>query len=626
MRLQRLLMTIAVASTCLFVEATEPFRMASDKGQTSKIKIGKTFTGNEFIAPFSTNQEITGLCISGSFEKRKDDYLVRVILIDKEEHEYLVLESYDMICDDKKFILDDYCEETMFINNIIPQKMKIILTNAELTIDRISYRHASKSAPIDITQQEKTRRSQIEHKIKSINAFNQAHNKLWVAGETPLSYKSYEEKIKLIGGGGNTIPDGFEYYVGGIFEAGHTISTTRQQINLPFVESFDWRNRHGKNWLNSVKDQQESNYCIAFATAGTMEALMNLYYNQKLNLDLSAEHIASCADYGVYQYGMYYEDALSYVRDYGVCDDDSYPFENNPNATCHIDEITYNKLVKIDSYNEIGNESPDSIKKALINYGPLASGYIGHGMVLVGYRVIHAGDSIRISDGDTPGNHIYIPIGSPYIGRTYWIFKNSYGTESGITTDGGYAYILFNNMSFMRGPYKLNYPFTILPISTYVVNCEDADGDGYYTWGLGPRPSNCPSWAPSEQDGDDSDPNYGPMDQYGNLTAIDNSSQTVITGNIVYDTNMTLSRDVIVSPNAVLTITGNVTFNDNVKIVVQPTGILVINGGILNNSDLLLNTGSHVVVSNGGIVNMRSGRDFYATTGVSVDVTNGVIQ
>lgn len=626
MRLQRLLMTIAVASTGLFVEATEPFKMVSDKSLTSIIEIGKTFTGNEVITPFTTKQAISGLCISGSFEKRKDDYLVRVILIDKEGHEYLVLESYDMICDDKKFVLDDYCEETMFINNIIPQKMKIILNNAKLTINRISYRQASKKISTDIAQQEKIRKSQTEHKIKNINAFNQAHNKLWVAGETPLSSKSYEEKLKLIGGGENTIPDGFEYYVGGIFEAGHTISTTRQESNLPFVESFDWRNRHGKNWLNSVKNQLESNYCVAFATAGTMEALMNLYYNQKLNLDLSAEHIASCAKYGVYQNGMKYENALPYVIDYGVCDDDSYPFENNPNAVCHIDEITYNKLVKINSYDEIGNESPDSIKKALINCGPLASGYIGHAMVLAGYGVIHEGDSIRIRNGNSIGTHIPIPPLSPYIGRTYWIFKNSYGTDSGITTDGGYAYILFNDMSSMRGPYRLNYPFTILPISTYMINCEDADGDGYYTWGLGPRPSNCPSWAPSEQDGDDSDPNYGPMDQYGNLTAIDYSSQTMITGNTVYNTNMTLSHDIIVMPNAVLTITGNVTFSDNVKIIVQPIGTLVINGGVLNNADLLLNSGSHIVVNNSGIVNMRFGRDFYATTGVSVDVTNGTIQ
>ncbi len=47
----------------------------------------------------------------------------------------------------------------------------------------------------------------------------------------------------------------------------------------------------------------------------------------------------------------------------------------------------------------------------------------------------------------------------------------------------------------------------------YNVTYEDADGDGYYWWGLGPKPANCPG--PDQADGDDSDPTKGPLDQYG---------------------------------------------------------------------------------------------------------------
>ncbi len=50
-------------------------------------------------------------------------------------------------------------------------------------------------------------------------------------------------------------------------------------------------------------------------------------------------------------------------------------------------------------------------------------------------------------------------------------------------------------------------------IQNYQVQFEDADGDGYYWWGLGPKPANCPG--PDQADGDDSDPTKGPLDQYG---------------------------------------------------------------------------------------------------------------
>jgi hypothetical protein len=31
---------------------------------------------------------------------------------------------------------------------------------------------------------------------------------------------------------------------------------------------------------------------------------------------------------------------------------------------------------------------------------------------------------------------------------------------------------------------------TLLTLADIV--CEDRDGDGYYYWGIGPKPSNCP--------------------------------------------------------------------------------------------------------------------------------------
>lgn len=43
----------------------------------------------------------------------------------------------------------------------------------------------------------------------------------------------------------------------------------------------------------------------------------------------------------------------------------------------------------------------------------------------------------------------------------------------------------------------------------------DRDNDGYYWWGIGPRPKNLPASAKLEEDSDDSDASIGPMNQYG---------------------------------------------------------------------------------------------------------------
>ena len=49
------------------------------------------------------------------------------------------------------------------------------------------------------------------------------------------------------------------------------------------------------------------------------------------------------------------------------------------------------------------------------------------------------------------------------------------------------------------------------------------------------------------------------LDQYGNLTSIDYTSQSSITGNVCYNGNTTISNNTVIMPNALLTITGTVT-------------------------------------------------------------------
>ena len=123
---------------CLQSNAEDCFRLNASKEEINHIQVGRLFTKSDTIISLSKGA-ISGLCISGSFEKKSNDYLIRIILMDKTGHEHLVMESYDMINSDFKVTMNDYCEETAFLDEIEPDFIKVIVNDAALIIDNIGY-------------------------------------------------------------------------------------------------------------------------------------------------------------------------------------------------------------------------------------------------------------------------------------------------------------------------------------------------------------------------------------------------------------------------------------------------------------------------------------------------------
>lgn len=609
----------------------------SNKTYKENISIGKVFNNDIRLSPFVNSKEIIGFAISGTLTKKSADYYARVLLCDKTGNEYLVLELYEEINSKEVLSLSDYCEETMILDNIQPTSMKIMLHGAEMRIDNFTCLLPKEGYSLKEGEYQKEwksrKRNQVEQIVEKINSYNYENRRLWGADVTEISMLPWSKKNKLLGIGENTIDGrGFEYYARGIFEFEREKSKQGDSIvnqplrNMAFPVLFDWRDRHGKWWLTPVQNQYPGNGCWAFAAVGVTEAIAKLYYNQELSwLDLSEQEVISCSNCGTNAYGGIASDALQWIADNGISEEAAFEFAN-ADLPCSEKDSNYQQLWRFHDAVEvpIGQNKEDSIKKYLVQKGPMASGYPGnpgHSMVLVGFKTIQVGDVIQIYGGnpsytvEESDNHIK--------GRTYWIFKNSYGLNQ-LNEHAGYVYMYFANLDNMLTPYYAETPvYSITPTNLDVI-CEDADGDGYYFWGIGQKPANCPSWVPNTPDGNDNDINLGQMDPLGNMSNIYPSGET-INYSTTYNTDTTLNKRIGIVRNGVLTITSTIDMSGGGRIRVCEGGTLIVDGGTLQNADLTLIPGSTLILRNNGKIYMDTVMDFEAPEGVVVNIESGEI-
>jgi hypothetical protein len=577
---------------------------------------------------------ISGLSINMKISIISSDYLVRILLEDINGENYLVAESYKELFDEENILFTDYCEETAILDNILPKKLHVYVKNANVTINSLlinsdSLYTSDKESFLDVIKT--VRQNQVKEKIKRINTYNRTNNKLWYAGMTGLGMMSHSEKMRYMGIKENQTTNGFEFYIDGIYEIGEQKMNNRSQATSNYVSNFSWKNRHGKNWQTSVKNQGGSMYCAAFATNGVLESLANLYFNRMLDLDLSDQQVAACNKYqhpDVYHCGMHVDSVVLYVYENAVYDETAYPFYDGGTQACQCDIRTPNYTAQASGFHNITG-GWDDIKSELIHNGPLVSGYVngwnGHAMALVGYGTVVAGQ--HYSFCDNAGTYPYfhpsdtIQAGDPRVGQTYWIFKDSYYGEREYEYDG-YMYLIFNNRSDMINTFALEWPITTWNVPNCSIICEDADGDGYYFWGVGPKPANCPSWVPNTPDGDDSDINYGAMDEYGNLAGLP-FGQTIKTEVTFTDPYILINYGIV--NNGVFRITESTAMIGGAKMRVCENGVMTIDGGSLNNPNIEMIPSSTLVIRNNGSINLTNGNSFEIPNGVTMQIENGSI-
>jgi len=480
------------------------------------IKIEKDFSQSQEIYSFTPKEVIYGLSIDASLQLHSDNSLVRIILVADNSREYLVYESYPLLVDTTTYTITGACEETCLLTPVTPVSLKVVLIDASLNINTISLRVVPPVEKVKMLPfRQQVRKAQQDGKIKRLNARIKAKGQKWIAGETSISRLSYDERRRLFGT--DRVPNlqGAEYYKGGVFEVNPQDTTTSPKLmfgsGAPLIESFDWRNRHGANnptspyydgdptgsgWITPVKNQ-DCSHCWAFSSTHATEAIVNLYFNQHLDLDLSEQDTASCSggSVGCCRGGLVTR-ALDYIINTGIIDEGCFAYS----ASC---ESCSNRCSNPGNRIRIsGKLSPgydeQAIKMAIINYGPITCGIESwwHAMVLVGF------------DKD------------PDDGETIWIFKNSHGVDWG---ENGYGYlkVSLDDLEDGEGSKKALLTPAISLLTPYEIACYDRDGDGYYNWGISEnKPPSCPGDSSPEKDCDDSNPLLGPFDPNGNCISL----------------------------------------------------------------------------------------------------------
>ncbi len=592
-------------------------------------------------------QSVSGIGISGKSILKNKDAVVRVLFFDKEGKEYLIFEDIYMFPDDNVHEFFNVAMETALLENIEPCVIKIYVQEAQIELNQITC--IVKENERSLQELKEKRRAilaaQEEYLIARWNRLNYQTGQYWIAGKTSISGCPYSERKRFLGATNDYfLSDGMEYYISGLFvvkaHGNTTVTENHIEKNLKkkqtettiYADSYDWRNRHGKNWMTSVKNQNlpvnhtGSGGCWIFGPVAALESHLNLFYNRLLDLDLSEQAVGSCSTLGSMQTGGFPYYTYNYIQQNGLVTEDCFPFQNSDTLSCDSMCSNPEEIAQISTYRRYYYADANTLKMELINNGPIASGIssanIHHVMCLCGYGTVHAGDHIKYVH-PSYGTYIdtIIPANSDLIGKTYWIYKDSGGTFNGYD---GYKSIVFESESSHQYTTALYYPVTISTLSTDDIICEDADNDGYYFWGLGPKPNTCPICCPDTPDGDDSNPLLAEMDNYGNFSDyVFPYPTTTISKDTTWNINTTHCGNIIITDSATLTLTATLTMNPAAKIIVKNGGTLIVDAGIIDNATIDILSSASIQILHNGILYLKHFGNLNVRLGAKAEMRYG---
>lgn len=507
--------------------------------------------------------------------------LARVIFV-TDKGEYMLIESYPLISTDSVFEFTNYCDETCYLDGIAPIEVRVEIQNASVYIHHFFY---DTTEVEDAGQKQYLEKKKADHqKTDMINLNISELGMDWFAGETSLVDLFYKDKKEMYGENYNLL--GYDFYSGGVYQVIGQIYEPVTDFSL--VNHWDWRDRHGANnpgspyfdddtenytgWLTVSKNQSAPVYgceaCGAFGTIGVLESIINLYYNQHLDLDLSEQHLLACVPEASCS-SVPVDIALGFILDSGVVDESCSPYRAiDHEGDCGVDTIVCNDpdiVAKIDSstlfLGSLTSVWEDICEEMVLN-GPIGltinDGH--HHVTLIGWVYNQQNEHLAI------------------------IFKDSYGT--GI---GDHGFVTQQVSGNYRDAASQHLPYFVEIPEQPTVQVYDRDHDGYCWWGIGDKPAGCDT-CQLLRDCDDNNPfkhqynaDYS-CNCYDPFTSYDSIKITTDTS---WQGSVRLDKPLIIEAGGQLTITGTVfvpwTWIIN-PIIVKKGGILILDGGKITKS------------------------------------------
>ena len=237
---------------------------------------------------------------------------------------------------------------------------------------------------------------------------------------------------------------------------------------------WDWRNKGGRSFITPPEDQGKCGACVAFATAGAIDAMMRLAVNistgdpgSSLVPNLSEGQLFYCGGPGDCGNGWSVTPALTHAQESGLVSERSYPYTvSAPGCTLPFVKNWKSLTTRISGWHtlKLDEVGADAMKKWIATTGPLVTTmavvYEDFWKYYTGGVYKWNGTSPKVTTDGRDMGHALCVIGYDDAQQA-WLCKNSCGTGWGM---GGYCYIEYGQCGIDAQMWGVNgvsnvYPF-----------------------------------------------------------------------------------------------------------------------------------------------------------------------
>ncbi len=193
----------------------------------------------------------------------------------------------------------------------------------------------------------------------------------------------------------------------------------------------DWRNRFGRNWITSIRDQNGCQNCWAFASVALIEAMVAIehsYWTRLSEGDVVRGVGKVCASLG--NIG----ECSTFFASNGVCDPGSFAFSTtDPPYTPTSDRN--GRSVRGPAFTWVGSVAEQ--KKWLDTVGPIIAWFEVYNDLFAHGSGVYT--HVNSPTNTIAGSHLALIVGYDD-NQNAWLVKNSWGTTWGVNGYGWIAY------------------------------------------------------------------------------------------------------------------------------------------------------------------------------------------